>query len=847
MKKTSIILLCAITLISLFLPTNGFSADPEIWPTPQKIVVPPQAGNFSAQKLPLETVRKLPPLAETMRLKKITPSGQSSAMNVVNCGGNEQKFAGLMKGKNIKPVSGAYYIAISPKKIGVASFDEAGLFYAMQTLSQIIDSNGQIPVCEISDWPDVPFRGTVEGFYGAPWKHSARLSQIEFYGKWKLNAYIYGPKDDPFHGFGNRWRDPYPADKAAQIKELAETARKNYVNFIWAVHPGNNISWTDNDGDGVIDDFKACIKKFEMMYALGVRAFAVFFDDIGGEGAKPERQVEMLNYINREFIKKKNTVKRNDVAPLVLCPTEYAGTGDSNYRKILGEGLDKDISVMWTGPGICSDIPAGPTQRIGELLKRPPFIWWNWPVVDYCRTALLLGRTYGVDKANKDKYAGFVSNPMDKPEASKIALFGVAAYTWNMDAFDSEKSWKAGIRLLFPTCAEAMQKFANHNSDQGPNGHGYRRLESEEFEPVVNEAKNQFNSSGKFTSQTAEKLLKEFSEMTEAGNTLLEEIPKVNRELFMEIEFWIRSFAALGEAGTATVKLVNGTESPEQKIDTANQVLRSFQDVENFFHAQKQRAIDNTTEGDKRWSNGCKSSERVVAPFIRETFKKALAKNYSSLAGKNTQSTKKDELYKVITSVQALKNVGANRNGIYVNFNRVNEVITLEPNDYLGLMLPEGVPANYVHIKLNNPNLPNLGKIQVSLDGQNWADFNARSNGEEMQNPIDAKRGIKAARYINTSGSRMEIKINQFKLDVPADAFPNRVDSIVDGDPESSYSGTFSAGQKISLPAPEELKKASKIRLYTSGKFSAEISNGSLVITSGEKQEAGIFEAVPVP
>lgn len=28
------------------------------------------------------------------------------------------------------------------------------------------------------------------------------------------------------------------------------------------------------------------------------------FDDIGGEGAKPEGQVEFLNYLNKEFIHK---------------------------------------------------------------------------------------------------------------------------------------------------------------------------------------------------------------------------------------------------------------------------------------------------------------------------------------------------------------------------------------------------------------------------------------------------------------------------------------------------------------------------------------------------------------
>ena len=53
-----------------------------------------------------------------------------------------------------------------------------------------------------------------------------------------MNTYIYGPKDDVFHGFSKRWREPYPADMAKDLKELVKVAKQNKVNFVWAVHPG---------------------------------------------------------------------------------------------------------------------------------------------------------------------------------------------------------------------------------------------------------------------------------------------------------------------------------------------------------------------------------------------------------------------------------------------------------------------------------------------------------------------------------------------------------------------------------------------------------------------------------
>ena len=43
-------------------------------------------------------------------------------------------------------------------------------------------------------------RGVVEGFYGTPWKHDARLEVMSFLAARGMNAYAYAPKDDArFH------------------------------------------------------------------------------------------------------------------------------------------------------------------------------------------------------------------------------------------------------------------------------------------------------------------------------------------------------------------------------------------------------------------------------------------------------------------------------------------------------------------------------------------------------------------------------------------------------------------------------------------------------------------------
>mgnify|MGYP000388128129 CR=1 FL=1 len=113
-----------------------------------------------------------------------------------------------------------------------------------------------------------------------------------------MNVYIYGPKDDPYHRTPN-WRKPYPAREGEELKVLVNRAKENNVIFYWAIHPGQDIRWNE---EGTA---RYCCRSFESMYQLGVRGFAVFFDDISGEGTSAEKQVELLNDIYHNFVKVK--------------------------------------------------------------------------------------------------------------------------------------------------------------------------------------------------------------------------------------------------------------------------------------------------------------------------------------------------------------------------------------------------------------------------------------------------------------------------------------------------------------------------------------------------------------
>ncbi len=435
--------------------------------------------------------------------------------------------------------SGAYAMTVNEDGVEIAGYDERGAFYGMQTLRQILASpvcrDGKMPHLAINDYPDLPYRGVVEGFYGNPWSHEVRMSLIEFYGQNKMDTYLYGPKDDPYHSSPN-WRLPYPEEEARHLTELVDACRRNRVDFVWAIHPGKDIKWNE-------EDYRNLVHKFNLMYDLGVRSFAIFFDDIEGEGTNPVKQVELLNRLTRDFVKDKG-----DVAPLIVCPTDYsrlwAKPGPNGALSIYGKTLDPSIKVFWTGDVVCSDLTRETLDWINTRIRRPAYYWWNYPVTDYVRNMILQGPVYGLDTTlTDDDLCGFVSNPMEHGEASKLALYGVADYAWNIGGYNAIDNWERGLEALMPTAAQAYRTFAIHSCDTET---GYRRDESWETETFTLDT---------WDESLAAKLYEDFDEVENAP-AAIEAASSTNHALVEELRPWLIEFGKLGTRGKRAIELM---------------------------------------------------------------------------------------------------------------------------------------------------------------------------------------------------------------------------------------------------------------------------------------------------
>lgn len=337
--------------------------------------------------------------------------------------------------------------------ITLAGHDNDGLFHAAQTLRQLVERPA-IAALAIQDHPAMPIRGTIEGFYGAPWSMADRSKHIEFLARSKANTFIYSPKDDPYAR--DRWREAYPAATLKALGKLAATAKRNHVDFVYAISPGPTVCFSDPA------DAKALLRKFDAFRALGVRSFYVALDDIeytkwncerdkttfGASGAQAAgiAQSYLLNLVQADL------VARHDASSeLIMVPTEYYDAKESPYKEALRKHLDPKIVVQWTGTDVVPPAISIPDARAAtKAFGRKTLLWDNYPVNDFETSAgRLLMAPYARREAGLSaELSGIVSNPMNQEVPSRVAVMGLTAFAWNDTGYDAQRTWHAAARDL---------------------------------------------------------------------------------------------------------------------------------------------------------------------------------------------------------------------------------------------------------------------------------------------------------------------------------------------------------------------------------------------------------------
>jgi hyaluronoglucosaminidase len=272
-----------------------------------------------------------------------------------------------------------------------------------------------------------------------------------------MNTYLYAPKDDPFHR--ERWRDPYPEPEWSGLCELIDCARARGIDFVYGFHPGNGLRFAADEPIEVL------LGKAERFHAVGVRTFAVLFDDISSNLVFAGDQHEFHGSLARaEGLWLKKILGRQASAwsdvEWWLCPSYYSedpiletvfGAFEGRFLEKLAEVLPESVACLWTGPAVVSpSISLSHVRKVAGRLQRRLILWDNYPVNDLAMsTELHLSPLRNRDPLLPQAIYGYLNNPLLQESLSFIPLGTCFDYAFNPLGYDPEKSWERVVTERF--------------------------------------------------------------------------------------------------------------------------------------------------------------------------------------------------------------------------------------------------------------------------------------------------------------------------------------------------------------------------------------------------------------
>jgi protein O-GlcNAcase/histone acetyltransferase len=272
--------------------------------------------------------------------------------------------------------------------------------------------------------------GVVEGFYGQPWAQEQRFALFERMARWGLNTYFYAPKDDLKHRA--LWREVYQPDELASLQELIQACHAHGVRFVYGLSPGLDIQFVDPT------EFTRIRNRFAQLMDVGCTDFALLFDDLPGRMSDEDQErfgsvaAAQSSVANATYTWVRTKEAR---ARFLFCPTAYCermvtwNLGGRDYLDTLGQALEPNIDILWTGPEIVSrEIPVDSIEQLAKRIRRRPVIWDNLHANDYDGRRLYCGPYEGRPLHLRGVVRGILTNPNNEFPMNFIPIRTLATY-----------------------------------------------------------------------------------------------------------------------------------------------------------------------------------------------------------------------------------------------------------------------------------------------------------------------------------------------------------------------------------------------------------------------------------
>lgn len=641
----------------------------------------------------------------------------------------------------------SHIVSVDNNMIGVLGSDTDSAFYGITTLKHVFNQldNQQIREFRIDDYSDVKHRGFIEGYYGNPWSNEDRAELMKFGGEYKLNTYLFAPKDDIYHN--KKWRELYPPKELAEIKKLAKVGNETKNKYVFALHPFMHHAIRFDTETNYQNDLNIIKAKFTQLLKNDVRAFCILADDAGVPRQGPKSYVKLLKDMTNWLIEQKNTYP-DLVTDIPFCSNDYMGNGSSGQLREVNRA-PKSVSIIMTGGRIWGEVSKHFTSNFkknigsGGLEGRPPYLWINWPCSDNSKQHLIMGGndTFLHPGVNPENIQGIVLNPMQQAEANKSAIFAISDYAWNIwdNNNQANQNWHDSFKYMNHGTSEetktstALREICKHMINQNMDGRVRALEESVELAPKLRALRDKLKA-GTLQKQDTAPLIKEFEVLQEQAEYYRNN--PGNKRTQEQIVYWLNCWR---DTTTAAINYLH----------CLNAMIDGNKDNIWNYYSTAQAAFEKSKTYKFWYINHYERAEvgvQHIVPFI-----KAMGQHLNEIVSGIVDPAKVIESYitnREDTPSGDIKNIS--------DGNAKTEVVYKSPNsiqvgEYLGLKYSNPKHITSIEFLLGANSNPQdtfaKSRIEITKDGKTWTPLDGKvytSPNEVKVDNLDIKvRGIR--------------------------------------------------------------------------------------------------------
>lgn len=610
----------------------------------------------------------------------------------------------------------SYYLKIDNGTIVVLGRDIDSTFYGLTTLYHIFNQldSRTIRNLEIQDYADVVSRGFIEGYYGSPWSTEDRIDLMKFGGYNKLNSYFYAPKDDAKHN--QNWRELYTQSELdTVIKPLAIAGNESKCRFVFALHPYMYNPIRHGNETDYQADLAIMQAKFQQVLSVVVRQIAILADDAPNVGG--DNYIRMLEDMTK-WLEEKQKIYPDLKLILPFCVKEYMGNGETYYSR-----FPKNVQVIMTGGRVFGEVSNDFTSRFTSKVGRGPYMWINWPCTDNSRKHLIMGGydIYLQPGVNPTNIEVIVLNPMQQSEPSKVALFGNAAYSWNIweSKAEADKAWDESFKYVNHNSAnetkaslaykEISKHMMNQNIKPGADNPATTIEESIALKGQLDAFKSSLLSNT-VTKEQIKNLINEFDIIREAARTYK---ASGNKRMVNQIIYWLDCFE---DTTNATISYLQAINALLENDSTT--LMNEYTNGQKSFAASKKHGFVY-----RDYTEYAEVGVQHIVPFIKSLD--------SYLSAKMEGIVDPDIITSSYISDVFTTPYSGNDKDIFdgndTTSMEIHEPNSIKKDNYIGVLYNKSITVNSIRFLMGGgQNHIVKSKVQYTTNGTTWVDVDGQ-------------------------------------------------------------------------------------------------------------------------